>query len=623
MPYPMEEHSMRQKYILRRQQNRHAAQALLSASVVAVLLAVFCSVWSVTGHAAEPSAPPARPYHVQFGAEIPVRDGTRLSATILRPADQREPLPVILRFTPYGADRYFPKAAFFATRGYVVAIVEVRGRGDSEGVYRPYVNDAKDGYDVVQWLADRDYCDGRVAMRGASYTGFLQWAIAALNPPALKTIVPGAAPYFTVDNPAYRGVEIPYRLRWYALVAGRQRNTNFNSAREFWNGLYAELARGELEYARLDEAAGLPTSYWEKSLQTPESRERYRRMNPTATALAQIDIPVLTMTGAYDGAQLGTFTHYQRLLETNPDAAEHTWLLVGPWDHAGVSSTQREIGGIDFGEAAAVDHLELELDWFDWVLKDGEKPALLQGRVTYFMAGPDEWRSVASLDALPCCRKLVLGDRNSGSGGDYLDGRLIADGGDAEPTIHRFRYDPGLPTVSWGPYFGAAARGDDHLLDDELPLEIGDRGLVYETDPARGPYDVVGNPVLEARIALDVPDTDLIAVLYDVAPDGSTITLAYDFLRARYRDGAIAPDFPEIDRFHDYRFEMTWVARRIPAGHRLRLFVTAPGISHFFQRHTNTDEPVAFADPTDHAVANIRLKADGQSQLLLPVGDGE
>jgi len=623
MPYPIEEQPMSQDDLQRRRHDCDDARAMYTASVTAGLLAVFLVLWSAPGHATAPSMPLTRPYHVEFGVEIPVRDGTRLNATILRPAVQREPLPVILRFTPYGADRYFPRAAFFATHGYVVAIVEVRGRGDSEGAYRPYVNDAKDGYDVVQWLADRDYCDGRVAMRGASYTGFLQWAIAALSPPALKTIVPGAAPYFAVDNPAYRGVEIPYRLRWYALVAGRQRNTNFNSAREFWNGLYAELARGELEYARLDEAAGLPTSYWKESLQTPESRERYSRLNPITTALAQIDIPVLTMTGAYDGAQLGTFTHYRKLLESNPEAAERTWLLVGPWDHAGVSSTQRAVGGVDFGEEAAVDHLQLELEWFDWVLKEGEKPALLDDRVTYFMAGPNEWRSVPSFEALPCCRRLVLRSRQSGSREDYLDGQLTADGSGAETAIHRFRYDPGLPTVSWGPYFGAAARGDEHLLDDELPLEIGDRGLVYETNPAREAYEIVGNPVLEARIALDVPDTDLIAVLYDVAPDGSTVTLAYDFLRARYRDGALAPDFPAIDSFHDYRFEMTWVARRIPVGHRLRLFITAPGISHFFQRHTNTEEPVAFADRAKYAVADIRLKVDGSSRLVLPVGEGK
>lgn len=603
-------------------QCRYVAPVIRAAGVLAVMLAVW-SIGPGPVHAAESPPPLARPYHVQFGIEIPVRDGTRLNATIVRPADQEQPLPVILRFTPYGADRYFPRATFFATHGYVVAIVEVRGRGDSEGEYQPYVNDAKDGYDVVQWLAERDYCDGRVAMRGASYTGFLQWAIAALGPPALKTIVPGAAPYFTVDNPAYRGVEIPYRLRWYALVAGRQRNTNFNSASGFWRGLYAELARGELEYERLDEAAGLPTSYWEESLQTPASRERYSRMNPSTEALAQLDIPVLTMTGAHDGAQLGTFTHYQMLLEANPDAAEHTWLLIGPWDHAGVSSTQREVGGVDFGQAAAVDHLELELDWFDWVLKDGGKPALLADRVTYFMAGPNEWRSASSLDALPCCRSLVLDAGAAGSDREYLDGRLTSVENDPKPAVHRYRYDPGLPALSWGPYFGGAARGEDHLLDDDLPLEIGDRGLVYESEPYSEPYDLVGNPVLEARIALDVPDTDLIAVLYDVAPDGSTITLAYDFLRARYRSGALAPDFPEIDRFHDYRFKMTWVARRIESGHRLRLLITSPGISHFFQRHPNTDEPVAFADPKDYTVATISLKANGKSRLMLPRGERE
>ena len=106
-----------------------------------------------------------------FGQEIPLRDGVKLNATIYRPSDQTEPLPVAVTMTPYISDTYHERGMYFARHGYAYAIVDVRGRGTSEGKFHPFANDAQDGHDVVEWLARQPWSTGQVATWGGSYAG--------------------------------------------------------------------------------------------------------------------------------------------------------------------------------------------------------------------------------------------------------------------------------------------------------------------------------------------------------------------------------------------------------------------------------------------------------------------
>jgi putative CocE/NonD family hydrolase len=79
---------------------------------------------------------------------------------------------------------------YFAAHGFPFLTVDVRGRGNSEGSFRPLIQEAKDGYDVVEWLAKQPYCNGKISMWGGSYAGYDQWATAQEFPPHLATIVP-------------------------------------------------------------------------------------------------------------------------------------------------------------------------------------------------------------------------------------------------------------------------------------------------------------------------------------------------------------------------------------------------------------------------------------------------
>lgn len=102
-----------------------------------------------------------------WGVRIPLRDGVNLNATVYKPNHQSEPTPVIFTLTPYIGDRYHDHAMYFARHGYVFALVDVRGRGNSEGHFTPFQNDGKDGYDVVEWL-EKELKERRCSVTGSS-----------------------------------------------------------------------------------------------------------------------------------------------------------------------------------------------------------------------------------------------------------------------------------------------------------------------------------------------------------------------------------------------------------------------------------------------------------------------
>ena len=105
-----------------------------------------------------------------WGAQVTMRDGVCLNATIYRPAESG-PNPAIFTLTPYVADSYHERAAYFSQRGYAFLLVDCRGRGNSGGSFEPFAREAQDAYDVTEWLATQPWCDGQVAMWGVQHSG--------------------------------------------------------------------------------------------------------------------------------------------------------------------------------------------------------------------------------------------------------------------------------------------------------------------------------------------------------------------------------------------------------------------------------------------------------------------
>ena len=164
----------------------------------------------------------AEAYSVKFESnlELPLRDGTKTYVDVFRP-DADGSFPGLLQRTPYDKSSVGSRggtldAVMAASRGYAVAIQDVRGRYNSEGEFYTFVNEINDGHDSVEWVASQPWCTGKVGMYGVSYVGATQWLAAKSKPPSLKGIAPGVTASNYQEGWAWQGgaFELGFNLSW-------------------------------------------------------------------------------------------------------------------------------------------------------------------------------------------------------------------------------------------------------------------------------------------------------------------------------------------------------------------------------------------------------------------------
>src|SRR6202050_284600 len=232
---------------------------------------------------AQKKTEPPKPVEFTWGVKIPMRDGVELNATVYRPKDQPAPLPVIFELTPYISDSYHERAYYFAQHGYVFAIVDVRGRGNSQGRFDPFLQEPQDGYDVVEWLAKQPWSNGKVTMWGGSYAGYDQWLTLREFPPHLVTVVPVAAAHAGVDFPMFKGIWGAYDMQWLTFPSGVTAQDHLFAESSFWIEKFRELYLSHRPYKDLDKIVGDDSTvfqqwiahpafdaYWQKLEITPE-----------------------------------------------------------------------------------------------------------------------------------------------------------------------------------------------------------------------------------------------------------------------------------------------------------------------------------------------------------------
>ena len=217
----------------------------------------------------------------RWGVKIPMRDGIELSATVYLPLAPAGPVPGIVTMTPYVADTYHERGLLFAEAGFAFVVVDVRGRGNSGGIFWPRVQEAKDGHDVVQWLGAQPFCDGKVGMWGGSYAGYAQWATAKEFPRGLETIVPAAAPCSGVDGPMRNNIFFPERIQWLTFTSGRTAQTRIYSDSAFWCALIRRWYESGRPFRDLDRIAGNPSAIFQEWLDHPQPDAYWDSHNPT------------------------------------------------------------------------------------------------------------------------------------------------------------------------------------------------------------------------------------------------------------------------------------------------------------------------------------------------------
>ena len=345
----------------------------------------------------------------RFNVRIPLREGITLSADLALPGTL--PAPAVVVRTPYGktGERQSQRAAVFARAGYACCSVDVRGRGDSDGVFQPYRNDGPDGAEVIAWAAAQDWCTGDVATWGASYGGRIQWLTALEQPPALRAMVCLVTPSDPfVEYPT--GLPTPMHINWHRFTDGRM--PQFRDDVD-WMTVYRHRP-----LLTMDEAAGFVSPNWRAELQHRTLDEWWEPVR-YQHRIGEIDVPVLHISGWYDDEEIGTPANFAAMTAAGRAGQR---LLMGPWGHA--VNTTRTLGEIDFGPDALIDldaHVLAFLDEHVRGIQPGPAPA----PVRIFVMGADEWRDAQAWPPAGAASAVFHLSSGGHANSRFGDGRLV------------------------------------------------------------------------------------------------------------------------------------------------------------------------------------------------------
>lgn len=455
-------------------------------------------------------------------------------------------------------------------------------------------------------------------MWGGSYAGFDQWTVLKEFPPHLATIVPAAAAHPGVDFPFQYNIFGPYDMQWLTFTSGVTGNGNLFGSSSFWASKARELYAAHSAFQSYDRLVGNPSAVFQKWVAHPVPDAYYDAMVPSPEQYKKISLPILTITGDYDGDQPGAFTYYKRHMQYGTaEAKARHYLIIGPWDHAGTRTPKAEVGGLKFGAASVLDLNKLHTEWYDWTMKGGPKPEFLKKRVAYYLVGAEEWKYADSLESVTNTTKTFYLS-SSGAAADVFHSGALREGKvDSGAASDSWIYDP-LDTRP-----GAAEPEDNpnYLTSERGAMNMYGEGAVYHSEPFREATEVTGFAKLTLWLKMDVPDTDLEADLFEILPDGSSVSLTGATMRARYRESLREAKLVPAGATEEYVFDnFTFFSRRIAKGSRLRLIVSSIN-STGTEKNYNSGGVVAAETGKDAKTAHISLIHDAEhpSALELPI----
>ncbi len=557
----------------------------------------------------------AQDVDIRLYQKIPMRDGVNLSANIFMPTSRKESLPVILVYTPYLNDEAVERGMFFAKKDYVFISLDLRGRGNSEGVYAPFEKDGQDGYDAIEWIAKQSWSNGKVGMMGGSYRGMVQWLTLKEKPNALKSIVPTASVGPGIDFPKSNGIFYNYNLQWLTFTSGQGRNDKMFGNGEYWGAKAKRKFTNHLPFNQWDKIAlGEVNPIFQKWISHPDFDSYWQDFYPTSTDYESFEIPILTITGYFDADQPGAMTYYKSHMRYGSKAGkENHYLLLGPWNHGGTRKPVTELGGFTFSADSKLDMLQAHLEWFDWTLKGKDKPEFLKDKVNYYVMNKNEWQDKSSYSSIPNDTLIYYLSSPSSEAKNMINsGSLkITKAGNEQPDS--YIYDP-LDTTSNASYSGA-----DYY---KAPIGMGEENqLVYIGDPFKEEKTVFGQFQFGAFIELDVKDTDIGVTLYELMANGEVNYLGNDQIRARYRNSLEKAELVVPGEVNFYKFDDFMVTgRTIDKGSRLILIIeAATGI--YTQKNYNSGKDVSTESGKDAVTATVKLHHSNKypTYLKLPV----
>lgn len=509
-------------------------------------------------------------------AWIPMPDGTRLAADLYLPKTEgNEKFPVLLEYLPYRKDEHrklrYPVFSYFVQRGYVVARVDIRGTGRSEGTLIDYEytdQEQADGEAVIDWLSKQSFSTGAVGMFGISWGGFNAIQIAMRQPPALKAILAMMATDDLYEDDVHF---IDGMMHIDAYEIGRDIENVIPRAPDYpIDGDYFEEKFDTEPWLLIYKRQQRDGPFWDRA-----------SLNSNYDALR---IPIFMISGWYDGYRDST----PRILQ-NVKAPKKA--IVGPWNHTFPNMAE---------PPPSIEWRAEAVRWFDHWLRGIDNGIMDEPELAAFIReghGPDmpedtiqgQWVWV---DSWPP-KELRYQDF-------FLDqGHRLDTVAPATPNIQPLTYkassgiEASGSVMWWGDWSPDQQKTDAH-------------SLVFETEPLSEPVTIFGFPQVQVHAAVDTDQAYFLARLSEVAPDSTVTLITGAGFNGAHRHSSSDPEPMEPGKVYPLDIEMHFTSWTFQKGHRIRLSLS------------NGQWPMIWPNPVGLTMS-LQLGGPNASSLRLPV----
>lgn len=511
---------------------------------------------------------PARP-EVQM---VAMRDGAKLATDIYLP-EGKGPWPVLLVRTPYNKSGPMMSSGYkpWVANGYAFVIQDCRGTGQSEGKYMPFMDDHFDGYDTVEWAAKQPWSTGKVGMHGASAMGITANQAAIMAPPHLTAIYTMIAPSSAYQHAIYTGGIFRKEMNESWLKSQKTGPEVMDlTVRHYKYDGYLDIREGR--------------KHWE-----------------------DVRVPAYNQGGWYDIFVQGNIDNFVGLQSSGGAlAAGNQKLMMGPWGHGQVEEVKYPANSSSLGDNREA------LRWFDYWLKGVNNGVMDDPPVKYYVMGDttdpkapgNEWRTAQAWPVPAKLTSFFLSPKG------LLSEKIVSE----EKSSSAYQYDPKNPVTTIG---GANLFAKKGPMDQRATGERKDV-LKFMTAPLEAPVEITGPLTVELWAESDCPDTDWMAKLVDVYPDGTERLVQDNGLRARFREGFDHEVFMKKGEVYKFKIDLWSTSLVFNKGHRIAVHVSSSN-SPRFDPNPNTGKPLRADDETRVANNTIHHSSKYPSRILLPV----
>ncbi len=439
-------------------------------------------------------------------------------------------------------------------------------------------------------------------MYGGSYLGFSQWAAAKKLHPALKTIVPQVAAAPGVDSSMPFGMHRADMglLPWLNDVTrGKLFDMEDLDNSAHWDTVRRKWFLSGKAYNSLDTVEGHPSVIFQRFLKHPSYDKYWQNMIPYKQEFSKINIPVLSITGYFDGNQQGALYYFNQLNQWNPKA--NSYLVIGPYSHFGAQGHPKdEVMGYHIEEAAKVDIDQVVFDWFDHILKGGPIPAFLKDKVNYQIMGTNTWGHVATLKQMN--NDTLRFYLSNAPRGKYHQLTKRATTGVVEQQL-----DMMVRKIENAPEKEDSTQA---VLDQ-------DSNPVFVSDVINYDFTINGSFTANLFASITKKDMDVAVDVLVLQPDGKYIDLAVALIRASYaKDRTKRTLFVRGKKTPIY-LSGWFISKKISKGSRLIVKV-GPVFDSHFEVNYGTGKDVATETIAD-AKEPLRIKWYGNSLIQIPI----